>query len=180
MAFENLNSLETLSIQNNKLTTISEEVVEPIIDTLRVVDIMGEFLMLSNYMETVFTRNNLDALFRSIYWFSFSVQTPTDEEPKFIHFLFSRLHLTLRNVKMLCRQKVVRSWCTTPRFWCLTPHGEVTQKPYLELSVHSRKFIKKTFHVFEVCGRSENADRTEPQVTRKCFWAETKIESNEK
>lgn len=42
MAFENLNSLETLSIQNNKLTTMSEEVMEPIIDTLRVVDIMGE------------------------------------------------------------------------------------------------------------------------------------------
>lgn len=42
MAFENLNSLETLSIQNNKLTTIPEEVMEPIIDTLRVVDIMGE------------------------------------------------------------------------------------------------------------------------------------------
>jgi hypothetical protein len=43
MAFENLNSLETLSIQNNKLVTIPEEVMEPIIDTLRVVDIMGEF-----------------------------------------------------------------------------------------------------------------------------------------
>lgn len=43
MAFENLNSLETLSIQNNKLSTIPEEVMEPIIDTLRVVDIMGEF-----------------------------------------------------------------------------------------------------------------------------------------
>lgn len=43
MAFENLNSLETLSIQNNKLTTMSEEVMEPIIDTLRVVDIMGGF-----------------------------------------------------------------------------------------------------------------------------------------
>lgn len=42
MAFENLNSLETLSIQNNKLTRIPEEVMEPIIDTLRVVDIMGE------------------------------------------------------------------------------------------------------------------------------------------
>lgn len=49
LAFENLNSLETLSIQNNKLTTIPEEVVEPIIDTLRVVDIMGEFLMSPNY-----------------------------------------------------------------------------------------------------------------------------------
>lgn len=43
MAFENLNSLETLSIQNNKLQRIPEEVMEPIIDTLRVVDIMGEF-----------------------------------------------------------------------------------------------------------------------------------------
>lgn len=42
MAFENLNSLETLSIQNNKLTRIPEEVMEPIIDTLRVVDIMGK------------------------------------------------------------------------------------------------------------------------------------------
>lgn len=45
MAFENLNSLETLSIQNNKLTTIPGDVVEPIIDTLRVVDIMGEFFV---------------------------------------------------------------------------------------------------------------------------------------
>lgn len=42
LAFENLNSLETLSIQNNKLTRIPEEVMEPIIDTLRVVDIMGK------------------------------------------------------------------------------------------------------------------------------------------
>jgi hypothetical protein len=42
MAFENLNSLETLSIQNNKLTRIPEEVMEPIMDTLRVVDIMGK------------------------------------------------------------------------------------------------------------------------------------------
>lgn len=41
-AFENLNSLETLNIQNNKLSRISEEVMEPIIDTLRVVDIVGK------------------------------------------------------------------------------------------------------------------------------------------
>ena len=44
LAFENLNSLETLSIQNNKLTRIPEEVMEPIMDTLRVVDIMGKLL----------------------------------------------------------------------------------------------------------------------------------------
>lgn len=43
MAFENLNSLETLNIQNNKLVRIPEEVMEPIMDTLRVVDIMGEW-----------------------------------------------------------------------------------------------------------------------------------------
>lgn len=43
MAFENLNSLETLNIQNNKLVRIPEEVMEPIMDTLRVVDIMGKF-----------------------------------------------------------------------------------------------------------------------------------------
>uniref|UniRef100_U5EQI6 Putative membrane glycoprotein lig-1 n=1 Tax=Corethrella appendiculata TaxID=1370023 RepID=U5EQI6_9DIPT len=45
--FENLNSLETLSIQNNKLVNIPEEVVEPIIDTLRVVDIMDNPLICS-------------------------------------------------------------------------------------------------------------------------------------
>lgn len=43
MAFENLNSLETLNIQNNKLIRIPEEVMEPVMDTLRVVDIMGKF-----------------------------------------------------------------------------------------------------------------------------------------
>lgn len=42
MVFENLNSLETLKIQNNKLVRIPEEVMEPVIDTLRGVDIMGE------------------------------------------------------------------------------------------------------------------------------------------
>lgn len=46
MAFENLNSLETLNIQNNKLTRIPEEVMEPIMDTLRVVDIMGKLKFL--------------------------------------------------------------------------------------------------------------------------------------
>lgn len=44
-SFENLNSLETLNIQNNKLTRIPEEVMEPIIDTLRVVDIVGKFVI---------------------------------------------------------------------------------------------------------------------------------------
>ena len=43
MAFENLNSLENLNIQNNKLTSIPEDIMEPIMDTLRVVDIMGEW-----------------------------------------------------------------------------------------------------------------------------------------
>lgn len=44
LAFENLNSLETLNIQNNKLARIPEEVMEPIIDTLRVVDIVGKYI----------------------------------------------------------------------------------------------------------------------------------------
>lgn len=48
LAFENLNSLETLNIQNNKLTRIPEEVMEPIMDTLRVVDIMGKCSNISN------------------------------------------------------------------------------------------------------------------------------------
>lgn len=42
LAFENLNSLETLNLQNNKLKHIPEEVMEPILDTLRNVDIMGK------------------------------------------------------------------------------------------------------------------------------------------
>jgi len=42
MGFENLNSLEQLNIQNNKLMRIPEDVMEPIIDTLRVIDIMGK------------------------------------------------------------------------------------------------------------------------------------------
>lgn len=41
--FENLNSLETLSLQNNKLMHIQEDVMDPILDTLRSIDIMGKF-----------------------------------------------------------------------------------------------------------------------------------------
>lgn len=44
MGFDNLNSLETLNLQNNKLQHIPEEIMEPILDTLRVVDIMGKYL----------------------------------------------------------------------------------------------------------------------------------------
>ena len=43
ISFENLNSLETLNLQNNKLMHLGEDVMEPILDTLRVVDIMGKF-----------------------------------------------------------------------------------------------------------------------------------------
>uniref|UniRef100_T1GS65 Uncharacterized protein n=1 Tax=Megaselia scalaris TaxID=36166 RepID=T1GS65_MEGSC len=39
MVFENLNSLETLNIQNNKLARLPEEIMEPLMDSLRVVDI---------------------------------------------------------------------------------------------------------------------------------------------
>lgn len=42
MIFENLNSLETLNLQNNKLQHVPEDVVETVIDTLRVVDLTGE------------------------------------------------------------------------------------------------------------------------------------------
>lgn len=41
LVFENLNSLETLNLQNNKLPHISEEVTESIVDTLRHIDITG-------------------------------------------------------------------------------------------------------------------------------------------
>ncbi|CAH2241188.1 jg3254 [Pararge aegeria aegeria] len=45
MGFDNLNSLETLNLQNNKLQHIPEEIMEPILDTLRVVDIMDNPLI---------------------------------------------------------------------------------------------------------------------------------------
>jgi len=41
-AFENLNSLETLNLQNNKLKYIPEDIMESIVDTLRNIDIMGK------------------------------------------------------------------------------------------------------------------------------------------
>lgn len=42
MAFDNLNSLETLNLQNNKLMHIPEDIMDPILDTLRSIDIMGK------------------------------------------------------------------------------------------------------------------------------------------
>lgn len=44
MVFENLNSLETLNIQNNKLARLPEEIMEPLMDSLRVVDITGGYI----------------------------------------------------------------------------------------------------------------------------------------
>lgn len=42
MAFENLNSLEIINLQNNKLTRVPEEALEAIVDTATVIDIMGK------------------------------------------------------------------------------------------------------------------------------------------
>lgn len=42
MIFENLNSLETLNVQNNKLSHIPQDIMEPITDTLRIIDITGK------------------------------------------------------------------------------------------------------------------------------------------
>lgn len=44
--FENLNSLETLNMQNNKLQRIPQDTMEPVIDTLRIIDITGKSLLL--------------------------------------------------------------------------------------------------------------------------------------
>lgn len=45
MVFDNLNSLETLSLQNNKLTHIPDDITEPILDTLKAIDITGMFMI---------------------------------------------------------------------------------------------------------------------------------------
>lgn len=42
MVFENLNSLEILNLQNNKLTRITEDITENIVDTLEVLDLTGK------------------------------------------------------------------------------------------------------------------------------------------
>lgn len=42
MAFENLNTLEIINLQNNKLTRVPEEALEAIVDTATVIDIMGK------------------------------------------------------------------------------------------------------------------------------------------
>lgn len=68
-AFENLNSLETLNIQNNKLSRISEEVMEPIIDTLRVVDIVGKsYNFQINVTSLHFYQSSLNWLHILIKW----------------------------------------------------------------------------------------------------------------
>ncbi|KAL7296891.1 hypothetical protein TKK_0010281 [Trichogramma kaykai] len=41
--FENLNSLEILNLQNNKLSILSEDLVDSTVDTLKVIDITGKF-----------------------------------------------------------------------------------------------------------------------------------------
>ena len=46
MIFENLNSLETLNLQNNKLSRIPEDITENIVDTLEVIDLTGIILFL--------------------------------------------------------------------------------------------------------------------------------------
>ncbi|XP_039300538.1 leucine-rich repeat LGI family member 3-like [Nilaparvata lugens] len=45
MVFDNLNSLENLNLQNNKLKHIPEDVMEPVVDTLRIVDVMDNPLV---------------------------------------------------------------------------------------------------------------------------------------
>ncbi|KAH8261038.1 hypothetical protein KR044_002589 [Drosophila immigrans] len=46
--FENLNSLETLNLQNNKMQRIPQDTMEPVIDTLRIIDITGKLYKLYN------------------------------------------------------------------------------------------------------------------------------------
>jgi Leucine-rich repeat (LRR) protein len=42
LTFENLNSLEQLNLQNNKMDRLPEELMEPVMDTLRILDATGK------------------------------------------------------------------------------------------------------------------------------------------
>ena len=44
MVFDNLNSLETLSLQNNKLSHIPDDITENILDSLKAIDITGMYI----------------------------------------------------------------------------------------------------------------------------------------
>jgi Leucine-rich repeat (LRR) protein len=43
LTFENLNSLEQLNLQNNKMDRLPEELMEPVMDTLRILDATGKY-----------------------------------------------------------------------------------------------------------------------------------------
>jgi len=62
LTFENLNSLEQLNLQNNKMDRLPEEVMEPIMDTLRTLDASGKHL-LTNLKKSVFTFRSAKLLF---------------------------------------------------------------------------------------------------------------------
>lgn len=42
LVFESLNSLEILNLQNNKLMHVPEDVIENVVDTLKLLDITGK------------------------------------------------------------------------------------------------------------------------------------------
>lgn len=56
LVFENLNSLETLNLQNNKISHIPEDVIENVVDTLRHIDITGNkiYFPLKNNNDNIF------------------------------------------------------------------------------------------------------------------------------
>lgn len=45
LVFENLNSLSSLNLQNNKLVHIPDEITYQIIDTLRMIDLTGNLFI---------------------------------------------------------------------------------------------------------------------------------------
>lgn len=67
LVFENLNSLETLSLQNNKLSNIPEEVTENIVDTLHHIDITGNVSFLLSVTLTLTLLLTYDDPLNSLY-----------------------------------------------------------------------------------------------------------------
>lgn len=87
LVFENLNSLETLNLQNNRLTHLSEEVTDYITDTLRHIDMTGKkhatFLLIDIYIISPLIEYTIITIsFISSFRLNYHIKSPNIETNK--------------------------------------------------------------------------------------------------